>query len=70
MHVHINIIRVLEGLLLLEISTNMNGALGIFVLFNKKCYYLIEQILMFYFVMSIQLSELFKVIRNISEISF
>lgn len=61
MHVHINIIRVLEGLLLLEISTNMNGALGIFVLFNKKCYYLIEQILM---------SELFKVIRNISEISF
>lgn len=39
MHVHINIIRVLEGLLLLEISTNMNGALGIFVLFNKKCYY-------------------------------
>lgn len=40
MHVHINIIRVLEGLLLLEISTNMNGALGIFVLFNKKCYLL------------------------------
>lgn len=48
----------------------MNGALGIFVLFNKKFYYPIEQILMFYFVMSIQLSELFKVIRNISEISF
>lgn len=40
MHVHINIIRVLEGLLLLEICTNMNGALGIFVLFNKKCYLL------------------------------